>query len=57
MKSVKSFVLTAILLFGATVTEAQDKVAAVIKTDIVNNYIWRGRFGQRIAAAYIGCGV
>ena len=43
MKSVKSFVLTAILLFGATVTEAQDKVAAVIKTDIVNNYIWRGQ--------------
>lgn len=43
MKSVKSFVLTAILLLGATVTEAQDKVAAVIKTDIVNNYIWRGQ--------------
>ena len=38
----KGFVLTALLLSGATAAEAQDTVETTVEADVVNQYIWRG---------------
>ena len=43
MKKVKRLFLTAVLLVGATVVGAQEKVETMVAADFVNQYIWRGQ--------------
>ena len=43
MKNVKRLALAAIMMVsGASVMTAQDKVEATVAADVVNDYIWRG---------------
>ena len=43
MKNVKRLALAAVMMIaGASVMTAQDKVEATVSADVVNQYIWRG---------------
>ena len=44
MKNVKRLALAAVMMIaGASVMTAQDKVEATVSADVVNQYIWRGK--------------
>ena len=42
------------LMAFAPAAMAQDEVETSIGADIVSQYYWRGRFGSRFPAAYLG---